>query len=171
MEPHEPRRPPGTRLRREFTSRAWYLRAVPGPTARNWPKRRQPRAGQRTSRGSPHVSVHSAVIAQFLTSQPFLPKLRLTKHMRRPSQSIRFWALFLGLVFLAAQFHFCADLTSQPTSSHICPLCNAAGSAIAMNVPSVAVLPLSHRLGNFCLGSRASRDIPRGTSPRAPPSA
>jgi len=46
----------------------------------------------------------------FLTPQPFLLKLRLSKHMQAKSHGIRILALLLGVFFLGAQFHFCTDL-------------------------------------------------------------
>lgn len=105
-----------------------------------------------------------------LTPQPFLPKLRLSKHMPGKSSRFRLLALFLGIIFLAAQFHFCTDLTSDPTSSHLCPLCTAAGSAIVTASPSVAIVPVMDRLENLARVGNISVAPPRATSPRAPPS-
>jgi hypothetical protein len=48
-----------------------------------------------------------------LTAQPILPKLRLVKHMHQDVTRLRILALFLGLIFLAGQFHFCADLSAS----------------------------------------------------------
>jgi hypothetical protein len=83
---------------------------------------------------------------------------------------LRILALLLGIVFLAAQFHFCADLTSDPASSHICPFCTAAGSAMVEQSPSVAIVPIVNRLENPAVVFLISAAIPRATSPRAPPS-
>jgi hypothetical protein len=79
-------------------------------------------------------------------------------------------ALLLGVVFLTAQFHFCADLTSDPTSSHTCPFCTAAGSAMVAQSPSVVIVPVTNRLENRAVVFLISTAIPRATSPRAPPS-
>jgi hypothetical protein len=79
-------------------------------------------------------------------------------------------ALLLGIVFLVAQFHFCADLTSNPYSSHVCPFCSVAGSAIPTQPPSVAIVPVMNRLENPAVVFIISAAIPRATSPRAPPS-
>jgi hypothetical protein len=90
--------------------------------------------------------------------------------MASKSPRIGFYALFIGIVFLAVQFHFCADLTSGPSTSHICPICNAAGSALVTSIPGIAIIPVSNRLENLASPSQIFSDIPRGTSPRAPPS-
>lgn len=87
----------------------------------------------------------------------------------KPSR-IRCFALVLAVIFLAAQFHFCADLTSDPSSSHVCPLCTATGSAIVMPSPSIAMVPVTERLDYLALIGDISAAIPRATSPRAPPS-
>jgi hypothetical protein len=84
---------------------------------------------------------------------------------------IRLLALLLGIVFLAAQFHFCADLTSDPYSLHVCPFCTVAGSAILMPPPSIAIMPIVSRLERPAVVFDVSYAIPRATSSRAPPSA
>jgi len=84
---------------------------------------------------------------------------------------VRCLALLLGIVFLAAQFHFCADLTSDPYSSHVCPFCTVAGSAILMRPPSIAIMPIVSRLERPVVVFEISYAVPRATSPRAPPSA
>jgi len=82
----------------------------------------------------------------------------------------RILALLLAVVFLAAQFHFCADFISGPTSSHVCPVCNAAGTAVAAESPSATIVPVTDRLESFAVVSRISSGISRAISPRAPPS-
>ena len=79
-------------------------------------------------------------------------------------------ALLLGIAFLAAQFHFCADLTTDPSSSHVCPLCTAAGVAVLTYAPNVAIASIAERLGSVPGAANASIGVPRETSPRAPPS-
>ena len=55
-------------------------------------------------------------------------------------------ALLLGVIFLGAQFHFCADLTGTPSASHICPVCSTAGSVVLTQSPVMAVVTVSNRL-------------------------
>ena len=107
---------------------------------------------------------------QGLTPQPFLPKLRLTKHMSFNASRLPLVALFLAIIFLGAQFHFCADLTPEPASSHICPFCTVAGSALAAEPLSMVIAPETNWLEVLHGTSVFSAAILRATSPRAPPS-
>lgn len=84
-------------------------------------------------------------------------------------QQIRILALLLAVIFLGAQFHYCADLSSGPSSSHICPLCSVAGSAVAPSLPSIAVAPATERLEIAAVLTNASPEIPDAVSPRGPP--
>ena len=104
-----------------------------------------------------------------MTPQPFLPKLRLSKHMQAKSHRIRILALLLGVIFLGAQFHFCTDLTTTPSASHICPVCSTAGSVVAAQSPNIAFVPVMNRLEVAPLVVSVSSAVPRATSPRAPP--
>ncbi len=105
----------------------------------------------------------------FLTPQSLLPKLRLSKHMQSKSQRIRILALLLGVVFLAAQFHFFTDLTAGPSTSHLCPVCSTAGSVVAAQSPRIAIVPVTNRLEVAPLVDSVGSAIPCATSPRAPP--
>src|ERR1700680_3998657 len=105
-----------------------------------------------------------------LTPQPFLPKLRLSNYMPGKAPRLRIFALVLGIVFLAAQFHFCADLTSDPTTSHICPLCSVAGSAVLTPPSGITLAPVMDRLESALLVVGVSKSALRAKSPRAPPS-
>ena len=105
----------------------------------------------------------------YLTPQPFGPKLRLTRHMSVNVRHIRILALLLAVIFLGAQFHFCADLSPAPSSSHICPLCSTAGSAVTPAAPSIAIAPMTDRLEVVVVLSSVSVEIPHAVSPRAPP--
>ena len=105
----------------------------------------------------------------YLTPQPFGPKLRLSKHMQAKTQRIRILALLLGVIFVGAQFHFCSELTATPSASHLCPVCSTAGSAVAMQSPSIAIVPSMHRLEVAPLVVSISSAAPRATAPRAPP--
>src|SRR5260370_37719921 len=81
-----------------------------------------------------------------LTPEPFLPKLRLSRHMQAKPLRIRILALLLGIIFLGAQFHFCTELTPTPSASHICPVCSTAGSLLAAQPPVIAIVPVTNRL-------------------------
>ena len=81
----------------------------------------------------------------------------------------RLCALLLGIIFLAAQFHFCADLNSGPSGSHPCQLCSTAGSAVTTPTLELAVVPVVNRLEVFAKIVSPSLEIQSFTSPRAPP--
>jgi hypothetical protein len=104
-----------------------------------------------------------------LTPQPFRPKLRLSRKMPANPKRTRVCALLLGIIFLAAQFHFCADLNSAPSGSHPCQLCSTAGSAVTTPTLDLAVVPVVNRLEVFATILSPSVEIQRFTSPRAPP--
>jgi hypothetical protein len=82
---------------------------------------------------------------------------------------MRLCGLLLGILFLAAQFHFCADLNSGPTGSHICQLCSTVGSVVTATVPGLAVVPVMNRLEVCASAVFVSVEVSRATSPRAPP--
>ena len=90
--------------------------------------------------------------------------------MQAKKHRIAILALFLGVVFLGAQFHFCADLTAAPSASHICPICSTVGSVVAMHTLSMAIVPVIDRLELVPSAVSVSTAVPRATSPRAPPS-
>lgn len=104
-----------------------------------------------------------------LTLQPFPTKLRLTKHMDARSRYIGILALLLSVIFVGAQFHFCTEPTATPTASHICPICSAAGSAVATRSPSIHVVPATNRLEIVRPIAAISSPFKRATSWRAPP--
>jgi hypothetical protein len=81
----------------------------------------------------------------------------------------RLCALLLGVIFLAAQFHFCADLTSDPGGYHPCQLCSTAGSAVTTETLDLAVVPVVNRLEVSVAVLFPSVEVFRSTSPRAPP--
>jgi hypothetical protein len=105
----------------------------------------------------------------FLTPSPFLPKLPRSYHMPSKTQCIRILALLVGVIFLGAQFHFCNDLTSTPSGSHVCPVCSTAGSAVATSSPRMGVEPVLDRLELAAPVVSLASTVPRATSPRAPP--
>ena len=105
-----------------------------------------------------------------LTPQPFRPKLRLSiRRMFANPNRIRVSAVLLGIIFLAAQFHFCADLNSGPSGSHPCQLCSTAGAAVTTPTLNLAVVPIVDRLEVFAKVLSPSVEVQRTTSPRAPP--
>lgn len=89
--------------------------------------------------------------------------------MQAKTQRIRILALLLGIVFLGAQFHFCADLTATPSASHLCPICSTVGSVVSTQTPSIAIVPVMDRLEIAPLVVSVFSAVPRATSPRAPP--
>ena len=105
-----------------------------------------------------------------LTPQPFQPKLRLSiRRMFANPNRARVSAVLLGIIFLAAQFHFCADLNSGPSGSHPCQLCSTAGAAVTTQTLNLAVVPVVDRLEVFAKILSPSVEVQRTTSPRAPP--
>jgi hypothetical protein len=121
------------------------------------------------SRGLRAYNLSHLAASACLTPQPFPPKLRLTKYMSCNIWRLHFLALLLGIVFLAAQFHLCADLTSDPATSHFCPLCSTAGSATMAALPGVAIAPAVDRLETVAQPENTPAALPHVTSPRAPP--
>jgi len=89
--------------------------------------------------------------------------------MRSKATRVRIVALLLGIIFLGAQFHFCADMSASPSATHFCPVCSTVGSAVATQSPTVAIIPATHRLEVVSLVLSVSSAFPRAVSPRAPP--
>jgi len=85
------------------------------------------------------------------------------------SKKAGFWALFLGIIFLAAQFHLCADLNSGPGGSHFCQLCSTVGSVVAAQSLHLSIVPVTRRIEVFTSVIFVSVEFSRATSPRAPP--
>jgi len=85
------------------------------------------------------------------------------------SNKVKFFALLLGLIFLAAQFHFCADLSALNSSGHFCPFCSTAGAAVATHVPLLGSAPATVRLEVRLAETAVSSEVAPSTSPRAPP--
>ena len=105
-----------------------------------------------------------------LTPQPFFPKLHPINHMHRNLLRISILAVLLAIIFLGAQFHFCADLSAGPSTSHMCPVCSAASLAVTTPAFLIAVASISHPLEIRGYSLATSTHIPRAISPRAPPS-
>ena len=81
----------------------------------------------------------------------------------------RIWALLLGLIFLAAQFHFCADLNGVANGTHFCPFCATAAATIATDFP---ILGMAHAITRLEIARpqlQSATQIVLIISPRAPP--
>jgi hypothetical protein len=115
------------------------------------------------------LSITPQTRAALLTVQPFQPKLILTSVMPHNQRNIRLLAFLLALVFFGAQLHYCADLTSAPSGTHICPVCSAVGAAVVTPAPSITVVSQVRPLEVFAHAVANSPEIRRATSPRAPP--
>jgi hypothetical protein len=76
----------------------------------------------------------------------------------------------LAILFLAGQFHLCADTTAGGYGSHVCPFCATAGSAIFTPTLSMAMIPVLAKLEVAAVAFEVTSDIARAISPRAPPS-
>jgi hypothetical protein len=81
-----------------------------------------------------------------------------------------FFIFLLAILFLAGQFHLCADTSANGFASHTCPFCATAGSAVFTPVPSMAMIPVLSKLEIVAVAFELSTDVARTTSPRAPPS-
>jgi len=80
-------------------------------------------------------------------------------------------ALLLGVTFLAAQLHYCIDLTPQSSNTHFCPICSTAGHAIATTAAEVTASIVEHRFEVFPENDPVSVVTLRDVAPRGPPSA
>jgi hypothetical protein len=87
------------------------------------------------------------------------------------SKKVQFLALFLGIIFLAAQLHCCVDLNSRTVDSHVCPICSATGAAIATACLIIAMVPAINRLEVFVVTATIPVVVLRNVGPRAPPAA
>src|SRR6266699_3347772 len=94
--------------------------------------------------------------ARRLTLQPIRPKLRLIWHMSGKARRVRLAALLLGMIFLVAQCHFCS-------------VCSVAGSAVATQSPTVAIIRATQRLEIVSLVLAVASVFPCAISPRASP--
>ena len=81
-----------------------------------------------------------------------------------------FFVFVLAILFLAGQFHLCADTNAGGYASHVCPFCATAGSAIFTPSLSMAMIPVLTKLEIAAVAFELSTDVARTTSPRAPPS-
>jgi hypothetical protein len=81
-----------------------------------------------------------------------------------------FFVFLLAILFLAGQFHLCADTNAGGYASHICPFCATAGSAVFTPALSMAMIPVLGKLEIVAVAFELCTDVARTTSSRAPPS-
>jgi hypothetical protein len=82
---------------------------------------------------------------------------------------VRLFILLLAVVFLAAQFHFCADLTTSQSGTHLCPVCSSTVSTVSPAAPGIAFAPVLNALEISVSARVLSPTLPGSISPRAPP--
>jgi len=85
------------------------------------------------------------------------------------THKLAFVALLLAILFLAAQFHQCADLTSNTSASHVCPVCSAASTVVATQSPVIAFVSTETAFVARVAPRVISTHIPYAASPRASP--
>ena len=127
-------------------------------------------------RGQPSESARDSAGSGFRRAQRHLPmdmeydfRPIIVIGMFSVSYKVKVFALLLGLIFLAAQFHFCADLSALNSSGHFCPFCSTAGAAVATHVPLLGPAPATVRLEVRLAETAVSSEVAPSTSPRAPP--
>ena len=79
------------------------------------------------------------------------------------------FVFLLVMLFVAGQFHLCADTNASDYASHACPFCATAGSVIFTPALSLAMIPVLGKLEVAAVAFELSVDVARETSPRAPP--
>ena len=87
------------------------------------------------------------------------------------TKRVYFLAILLGVVFLGAQLHCCADLSPSSAASHFCPICSTAGTAIAAPSPIITMVPAINRLVVIRVVASVPVVVFRNVAPRAPPAA
>ena len=91
--------------------------------------------------------------------------------MPKTAKYLPLLAIALVLIFVVAQFHYCADLDTSPSGSHLCPVCAAATTIIVAQPPAVPLAHTSNRLV-ACAESRfVVAPLPRELASRPPPAA
>lgn len=85
------------------------------------------------------------------------------------AHKLTFIALLLAILFLAAQFHQCADLTTNATTSHVCPVCSAAATVVTTESPVIAFVSTETAFVAHAAPRVVSSHIPYAASPRASP--
>ena len=85
------------------------------------------------------------------------------------THKLAFVALLLSLLFLAAQFHQCADLSSNSAASHVCPVCSVAATVVKSEAPVIAFVSTETPFVAQASPRVISSHIPYAASPRASP--
>jgi hypothetical protein len=88
-------------------------------------------------------------------------------HLAKPK--MQFVVVLLALTFFGAQIHLCADLTSNSSASHICPVCSAAATVVATESPVVAFVSTETSFVARAAPRVVSSPLPYAASPRASP--
>lgn len=78
-------------------------------------------------------------------------------------------ALFLGGIFLLAQFHFCADVGRLGTSAHVCQICASGAWAIAAPQLEMGQAFEARPLEIIATAPVFDPGFTRTRAPRAPP--
>ena len=89
--------------------------------------------------------------------------------MSSRAHKLRTIALLFAILFVAAQFHQCADLTSNSSSSHVCPLCSVAGTVVTPESPVIAFVSTETPFVGLPAPRVISSRLPVAASPRASP--
>lgn len=83
---------------------------------------------------------------------------------------IRVIALLLGIIFLGAQFHLCAEARpARAPSSHVCPICLSGAWALPAHSPDVSVVPVERWIEVAASPGAPSMTMALTVVPRAPP--
>src|SRR6266705_1022682 len=89
--------------------------------------------------------------------------------MRCYSPSSRWLSVFLVLLLLGAQVHFCADFAADSSGSHVCQFCAAASHMVVAQALLVELTPSVCRFEVRCSHAELASLSLTITSPRAPP--
>jgi hypothetical protein len=112
----------------------------------------------------------SQFVAVVIDPPSNLPYPRSSAFMRCYSPTSRWLTVFLALLLLGAQFHFCADFAADSSGSHICQFCATASHAVVAPALLVQFTPAVCRFETRCSHAAVPSLSCAVTSPRAPPS-
>lgn len=82
---------------------------------------------------------------------------------------VRFLVLLLAMVFLVATFHFCADLASTQSGTHLCPVCSTTVSLVSQAALIIIFVPVQNPIAVPASATIINVALPPSISPRAPP--
>ena len=89
--------------------------------------------------------------------------------MSARAHKLTYIALLLAILFLAAQFHQCADLSANSSASHVCPVCSAAATIVTPESPMIAFVSTETPFVGRPAPRVVESHIPYAASPRASP--